>query len=296
MPNLLDMTDLPMTVIIMKLDYKSILTLRKVCHSLRNSIDAAAGFKTDLDNIDIYIGPTGFSVTCNWLNGISANDWTSNDLKVILKMAKNKLSRFSVITNPDNVGGLDDFEEILKNQTRPIKTERFKIGGSGILQILPYLHPKYLKEISIKNYDADDQNLGIEQLLELEQFQNTLDLHIDHCYSVHAPLRKFFHFQTLSVNLHGISLEDLVALKEAFVTSTHMESFGLNGDGLNEVQLEQVFGTPFDDPFYELGGPLWFFKIQSCKEHVLKIEWMLDSVRFCKLKAEEVPRNAVVQD
>ncbi|CAL2047414.1 unnamed protein product [Caenorhabditis brenneri] len=287
MSSLLEMPDVTMLNILEKCDFKSVVTLRKVCHSLRNFIDETC-FKTDLDNICITIGPNGFSVTCPnpdpfWLHGIEfAKDCTSNDLKIILKLVQNsQLSYFLVTTNPDNVGGLDDLEEILKNQTRPLHTEQFVMEGAGILKILPYLDSKALKKISILpiNYGTNGQNLvGIEKFLELEQFKNAVDLYIN---------------DWVRVKLHETSLEELVALKEAFVTSTHMKFFELHSHGLDENKLEQVFGTPFHN--HPLGYSQWFFEIQNCKEHVLRIDFAFGGIGFRKLETKKVPQDAVVQ-
>ncbi|CAL2047398.1 unnamed protein product [Caenorhabditis brenneri] len=303
MSSLLEMTDVPMTNILEKCGFKSVLTLRKVCHSLRNFIDDSC-FKTDLDSIEITIGPNGFFVICRtnplWTNRTSlADGWNSKDLKTILKMTQNtKLSRICVNTNRDNAEGLNVLEEILKNQTRPLQAEQFEMGGSEILKVLPYIDSKILKEIYIRparRAGADDQVLdGIEEVIELEQFKNAMELTIDYCFLVRADLRKFFHFQRVSMKLHETSLEELVALKEAFVTSTHMVYFTLSGRGLNKNQLAQMFGTPFHDP-RPFGTAQWFFKIQNCKEHVLRIEWGLGGLKFRKLEANEVPQDAVVQ-
>ncbi|CAL2051460.1 unnamed protein product [Caenorhabditis brenneri] len=303
MPSLLEMTDVPMTNILEKCGFKSVLTLRKVCHSLRNFIDDSC-FKTDLDNIRITIGPNGFHVNCPNPNALLTNgfgfakDWTTNELKIFLKLIQNsKLSCFTVNTSPDNVGGLNDLEELLKNQTRPLQTTRFGMKGSEILKVLPHLDSKILKEIYISPADkrAANQNLdGIEKVMELEQFKNAVVLNIADCFLVLADLRKFFHFWRIRVKLHETSLEELVALKEAFVTSTDMQSFNLGGLKLNEKQLEQVFGTPFHDPCFPLGAS-WFFEVQNCKEYVLRIDWHLDQLIFWKWKAKEVPQDAVVQ-
>ncbi|CAL2047400.1 unnamed protein product [Caenorhabditis brenneri] len=301
---LMDMTDVPMINILEKCDYKSVLTLRKVCHSLRNFIDESC-FKTDLDDIRITIRPAGFSVRCNshnasWTDAGSSKDWTSNDLKIIMKMVQNsKLSRFCVKTNQDNVGGLDDLEEILKNQTRPLQTELFKMDGYEILKVLPYIDSKLLKRISInpENYETDNQNLDeIEKVMKLEQFKNAMELNIDYCFLVRADLMKFLHFQEVIVKLHETSLEDLVALKEAFVTSTHMQFFELYELNLNEDQLERVFGTPYYDPRCPQGGSKWYFGIRNCKEHVLRIELISGIViQFLKWEVRHIPDNAVVQ-
>ncbi|CAL2047404.1 unnamed protein product [Caenorhabditis brenneri] len=299
MPTLLEMPDVTMLNILEKCDFKSVLTLRKVCHSLRNFIDDSC-FKTDLDIIYITIDPTDFSVRCYSMNGtegmVLSQNWTSNDVKIILKMAQNsKLSEFTVTTNPNNVKGLDDLEEILKNQTRPLQTEHFEMEGSEILKVLPYIDSKPLKRISVipENYETDNQNLdGIEKLIELEQFKNAVEITIDYCFLVRADLRKFFHFQRVIKKLQRTSLEELVALKEAFVASTRMDYFSLVDFELNENQLEQVFGTPFYDQF---GRPQWFFEIKNCKEHVLRIHLASDGIGFCKLKTKEIPQDAVVQ-
>ncbi|CAL2051458.1 unnamed protein product [Caenorhabditis brenneri] len=302
MPTLLEMPDVTMINILEKCSYKSVLALRKVCHSLRNFIDDSC-FKTDLDDIDIAIDSTGFSVIFQtpdglWTDGISsARNWTSNDLKIILKLVQNsKLSCFTVNTTPDSVRGLDDLEELLKNQARQLQTENFEMEGSEIFKVLPYLDPKTLKEIYIipENYGTDYQNLdSIEQLIELEQFKNAVELTISNVL-VRADLRKFFHFQRIIMKLHETSLEELVALQEAFVTSTHMEYFELNGRNLNEDQLEKVFGTPFRDDRYRLGRSQWFFEIRNCKEHVLRIEKSNNVIQFWKWEAKDVPKNAVV--
>ncbi|CAL2047415.1 unnamed protein product [Caenorhabditis brenneri] len=300
MPSLLDMTDVPLKNILENSDYKSILTLRKVCHFLRNFIDDSR-FKTDLQIIGIVINSSGFSVSCVSRNALStkqcfAKDWNSRDLTIILKLSQNtKLSGFYVKTNQHNVGGLDDLVEILKNQTRPLQTEHFEMEGSEILKVLPYIDSKLLKRISIipENDQTNNQNLvGLEQFLELEQFKNAMELNISYYFLVRADLRKFFHFQGISVKLHETSLEELVALKDAFVSSTHMEFFNLNGRGWDENQLEQVFDTPFHDP--HCGGQ-WFFKIKNCKEHVLRNEWNIGFLLFYKLEANEVPQDAVIQ-
>ncbi|CAL2046620.1 unnamed protein product [Caenorhabditis brenneri] len=299
MPSLLDMTDVPMTNILEQCTYKSVLTLRKVCHSLRNFIDDSC-FKTDLDKIFITIGPTGFSLRCYPLNVFLPNgngfakDWTSNDLKILLKLIQNsKLSCLTVITIPH--GGSDDLEEVLKNQTRPLHTERFEMEGSDVVKVLPYLDSKTLKKISITpaGYGNDVQILDrIEKVIELEQFKNAVELNMCSRFFVRADLRKFLHFQKVFVMLHETSLEEFVALKEAFVASTHMEDFCLNGRGLDENQLEQVFGKPFHGPH---GGSQWYFKIGNCKEHVLEIHLTLSFIIFSKLEAKQVLQNAVVR-
>ncbi|CAL2047454.1 unnamed protein product [Caenorhabditis brenneri] len=280
MPSLLDMPDVVMTNVLEECGFKSVLNLRKVCHSLRSFVDAAI-FKTDLDVFQITIGLNDFSVVCRKQNPVLTNEvsfaknWTSNDLKIVLKLVENsKLSSFHVITNPGNVGGLDDLGEILKNQTRPTSDSSLKIW------------------IKPSNYETDNQNLdGIEKVMELEQFRNAVWLTIDFRFLVRADVRKFFHLQELFVRLHETSLEELVALKEAFVTSTHMKLFDLRIYNLNENQLEQVFGTPSHDEF---GCSQWFFEIQKCKEHVLGIRWDLSELLFWKMEAKKVPQDAVV--
>ncbi|CAL2047399.1 unnamed protein product [Caenorhabditis brenneri] len=237
MASLLDMTDVPMKNILENCGFKSVLTLRKVCHSLQNFIDDSC-FKTDLDNIRMTIGLTGFSVFCQTQQTFGfAKDWTSNDLKVLLKMVQNsKLSSFSVNTNPDSVRGLDDLEEVLRNQTRPLQTKRFEMGGSVTLKVLPHLDSNTLKKISIRPTNNRDpiKNLDeIESVMELEQFKNAVVLNISYYFLVRADLSKFFHFQRVRVKLHETSLKELVALKEAFGTSTHMVYFNLNGFNLN---------------------------------------------------------------
>ncbi|CAL2047397.1 unnamed protein product [Caenorhabditis brenneri] len=308
MPSLLDMTDVPMKNILENCGFKSVLTLRKVCHSLRNFIDDSC-FKTDLDNIRITIVGDGFSVDCQsyfcnlsdtWTNRFGySKDWTSDDLKFILKMAQNsKLSLFFVRAHQDNVGRLEILEELLKNQTRPLQTDRVEMEGTVTLKVLPHLDSNTLKKIYISPINHRDANRNldeIENVMELEQFKNAVELYIDIWFLVRADLRNFFHFQEIRVRLHETSLDELKALKEAFGTSTHMVYFILLGLNLNGNQLEQVFGTPFHGPRYELDGPQWFFEIHGCKDNVLNIDWNPYRLLFCKLEANEVPQNAVVR-
>ncbi|CAL2047455.1 unnamed protein product [Caenorhabditis brenneri] len=299
---LLEMTDVPMKNILEKCDFKSVLTLRKVCHSLRNFIDDSS-LQTDLKSIHIDIEATDISVNFQSYETVTAADhWTSNDLKIILNILNSKLSTFRIDTHPENPGALDALEEILKNKPRPLQAEFLEMGISGcgeLLKILPHIHSKALNEIYITRsaFDKPGEIISdrMEEIAELEQFKNLKEIIIKEFSVPREFLKKFFNFKLVEIKVHELSLEDLVELKKAFTTSPRMRYFQINGHRMNEDKLETVFGAPFLNNSTSWKKKQWYFKIQKSKKHVLKIS-ILGLLEFWKWPVKKVPKDAVVKD
>ncbi|CAL2047449.1 unnamed protein product [Caenorhabditis brenneri] len=327
MPSLLDMTDVPMTNILEKCDFKSVLTLRKVCHDLRNFIDDA-NFETDLDIINIefrrehYRASKGnmdrcaTSLTSKSSDTYDSERTTPDDLKILLNLQNSKLYSFNVsyremVDSPgrgeicrreslfENPGTLDDLERILKNKTRPLKTEHVEIEvwrGSDVLKVFPHLDSKVLKSIRIECTAYPSRPPKLEEIgtiMELDQFKNASELTIDG-FPVDADLKKFFHFEYISVRFEKIPFEDLVALKEAFTTFPHMKCFVLILNyRMDRVQFEREFGAPA-----EFGSLFrtWYLKIGSSKDYILKISRNTLHLTFERINVDEIGENVMVRD
>ncbi|CAL2047452.1 unnamed protein product [Caenorhabditis brenneri] len=299
MPSLLDMTDVPMTNILEQCDFKSVLKLRKVCHGLREFIDNA-NLKTDLNRVHVTLNSISdcqTHLTSNFSKTQDRKILTADDLNTILNIQNSKLSELQVTCGSPEI--LRSFEETLKSKPRPLQTERLEmkvLSGAEILMILPYLDSKPLKDITIlpADIEKDIEDLdGIERILELDQFKNAVGLSIERFF-VNADLKKLFHFKRIAVKFRGIPLEDLVALKEAFITTTHMKYFSLQGPNIDEIELEKAFGAPFYDDYTDTRA--WFFKVRGSKEHVLKVEFVVDILVFWRINVKEIPKNAVFSD
>ncbi|CAL2047451.1 unnamed protein product [Caenorhabditis brenneri] len=300
MPSLLDMADVPMTNILEQCDFKSVLTLRKVCHDLRNFIDDA-NFKTDLSTIDIDSrrvlsrkgnkGRCPVSLTSKSTFTHNCEHLTPNDLKTILNLQNSKLSsliirykeewdtmRFMRVCLPEkffeNHGTLDDLEDILKNKPRPLQAEKVKI------------------EILLEDKESNE----IGEIMDLDQFENASELSVNG-FLVNADLKKFFHFERIAMKFQEVPLKDLVALKEAFTTCPHMQEFRLHHYKMDKEQFEKEFGEPSkdDEATYNFLKK-WYFKMQTSKDEVLEINYTPYGLSFRRMKATDVEQNLVVRD
>ncbi|EGT50118.1 hypothetical protein CAEBREN_05719 [Caenorhabditis brenneri] len=301
------MTDVPMTNILEQCDFKSVLTLRKVCHGVRNFIDDA-NFKTELTVLQITINSIDFSFRSYSKNGPAgaAEHCTLDDLKIILGIQNSTLLTFSVVIHPKNIGALDDLKDILKNKPRPLQTENVEIRvsrGSQVLKILPYLDSKVLKRITLMTpVCVRDTNLDeIERIMELEQFKIASELTING-FSVDVDLKKFFHFEKICIKFQEIPIMDLVALKEVFTTSPHMEKFWLHHYIMDNNQFEKKFGVPSketerEDDFVSFIYKKWYFKMQTSKDDVLEIVYAsFGLLSFKRIRAADVEENVIVRD
>ncbi|CAL2047450.1 unnamed protein product [Caenorhabditis brenneri] len=334
MPSLLDMTKVPMTNILEQCDIKSVLILRKVCHDLRNFINDA-NFKTDLNTIHIEFSeresshaPEGNMKCCDvsltFKSSFQCKRVTLNDLRILLNLQNSKLSSFMIRYGEEwdyinfvevdhreslleNSRYLDDLKDILKNKPRPLQTETIDLKvprGLEVLKILPYLDSKVLKRITLMTpiVVRDTTNLDeIERIMELEQFKMACELTIDG-FSVDADLKKFFHFEKICIKFQEIPIMDLVALKEAFTTSPHMEKFWLHHYIMDNDEFEKKFGVPSketepEDDFVGTIYKKWYFKMKTSKDDVLEINFAsFGLLSFKRIRAADVEENVIVRD
>lgn len=307
-PSLLDMTDIPMTNILEQCDFKSVLTLRKVCHSLRNFVDVC-NFKTDLEEIWIVVYPDGsyfVKLASKFPRAfVSFRNLTSANVKTILNLQNVKLSEFHVYIYLGASRGLENLEEILKNKPHSIKTETFHMNihnSSEVLKVLPHLDTKVLKNIRIlpsvgwnaSNCSIETSFDGTDQIVQLEHFKNVVEFLFIFEHSFNSNLRQFYHFERIHVRLQDISMEDLVALKKAFLTNTHMKEFVLAGHLLDDIEFEKNFGAPC----YTYPSLLkqWYFKIPNCKKHVLDIVFCMERLTFQRSNVKHYPATLIIRD
>ncbi|EGT50135.1 hypothetical protein CAEBREN_04836 [Caenorhabditis brenneri] len=196
----------------------------------------------------------------------------------------------------------------MKYKPRPLQTEwvNLKVSrGSQALKILPFLDAKVLKNISLETPDGvrEVTNLDeIERILELDQVKMASYLDLSEFF-VNTDVKKFFHFEKVYVRYPEISLESLVAVKEAFTTSTHMNCFSLGKYEMDNERFEEVFGKALDYAYKEGEMILyetkkWYFKIRTSKQQVLEINFilMIRRLTFKRVEIADVVENAIVRD
>lgn len=278
--NLLDLTEDEMEKIVDYVDFKDIFTLRKVCHDLRNFIDDK---KPDigLSYVLIRVGPS--AITAYWhcrdfFSGVQyeQRSWSSAgepvsesviyqerffaDLAVILSHQKSLLPMLNV-----TIGILeketDEFYEKLGKilQSVPQKVRKLELqvrNHAQILQILPFLDQESLKSIVFSNVaNAERPIFELTEIRELEQWKRAEELEM-HTISMGpgTKLKDFMHFSDILINLERITIEELLSVKETFLTSSKHVSYRISFINLeNREQFVAQLGEPSDTlPEYEL--------------------------------------------
>ncbi|CAL2047448.1 unnamed protein product [Caenorhabditis brenneri] len=266
MTSLTEIADVALIHVLERCSFSSVMRLRKVCKSLRKFIDESH-LTTDLNHVFISISPA--LLQFRWTNPecTKANiaSLSLEELNTILSIQSSKLEtlRVSVHRQP---WMLDDLEDILKAKRRP-------------LQVLPYLDSSVLKIIHLQSTGWGKSVLdGMEELLETVQMKNAEIFKLSD-FMVEKDLSKFFHFRECYLNFDKLAEEDLAALKEAFITSTHMYKFILQATNLDGTMAEKVFGEP---SFDSAEVKIWYIDMKRCKKHLLGVECNKKTISFSR--------------
>ncbi|CAL2047453.1 unnamed protein product [Caenorhabditis brenneri] len=296
MPSLLDMTDVPMTNIMEWCDMKSVMILRKVCHSLRNFIDDSK-LKIGLDHF--HIGSSSGRVKIEY--GIEKDETIEKsyklrnvpmeDLRLIFNLQNSKMSKFVVAIDPYQKGVLADLEAILKARPRPLQVETFQQSKSNLLQIhllLPYFDSKSIKKIIMSREKAPHLVDGEEAFLNSEHFKNAEDLRVFELI-FNKPLERFMHLKSFALSIQGFSIQDIVFLKKALKKpDTHNRQFKILNSRLTDHELREEFGVPL---YSAKGWKDWYFKTPNHPDHVLRMR-----VEFGALTLRRVRRSDKLTD
>lgn len=262
---LTDMPDIVMKIILKQLDFRMIQLLRKVCQSLRNSIDnikpdaKLTGIRISLKPQSAYImfgelGGTGYWIeyrshregcqALTWKKGMAENeklfpnsDFMNlffGDLNLILMNQKSlfkDLSIFSVLTDEKK---LSSSFEIFKNifQSKKLKIQELKMhlnlfNQNHVMSILPFLDEDHLKSLELvkSNSVYSLKLLGTEQITKTEQWKNLKTVDLRGFRLAELLADDFATFEKVSVNVEEISVKELMKLKDIILLEPAFQEF-----------------------------------------------------------------------
>lgn len=307
--------------ILEKLDFLSVLSLRKVSHRFHNFLDDFPVEKRLLEmkieiqenrlnleiqladfrkiNIDYLEHKNGCIVARKFLKNADISTVFSKDFEIISNLQRNsKLSYFKLVCNCEekNLKILVEISRILESRIHPLKVEylEFQVQNEDqILKILPFIDPKPVEYLKISKSGLQKFDLlKIPKILEQENFKNLQgNLHI--C-KVSGRIQDFLHFSRITVEFDGISVDDFVDLKEKFLTTPHLECVDVRlSTQMENWQFSEIlehFGPTFDDLNY-MGSrrKRWFFKNGIT---VLSIDFTTREMQFLRIPEDTVPGNA----
>lgn len=147
-------------------------------------------------------------------------------------------------------------EQILADRPHLLKVDTLQLdvgNHSQVLQVLPYLDPKYLKTINTQNRRGfKDGGIEMQEIVKLEQFKSAEQLHLS-SFVASAPIEHFSHFLNSSFLLETISCDDLKKLKEVFFNNKNFRRFKTKYNHFSgDENLLEAFGSAEC-------GQKWFF-------------------------------------
>lgn len=311
------MPNVVMDHILGKLDFLSILCLRKVCHSLRFFIDNYHHPNSSLYSIQITVGYGAINSVFRFSpdfdlsiiysqapNGYTSLEWrkrgrtrfqfleNSNfpdiflkDFGVFWKNQRVKLEKLGVHFHDRNSSVfLEKFHTIVDQK---VEIQEFDIkmwDFNDILRVLPFIRPQ---EITISNENREREiHLKMDEIQELEQWKNAKSFKCFR-YLITVPVENLCHFRRCVVHFDTISFEDIEKMRKKFLHDSHLEFFSISSR--NRVEFIPEYGEPFQIPFRERN--MWFFKTEDPSQ-VLVIKLYILNIKFERIQISKVPTGA----
>ncbi|CAL2046857.1 unnamed protein product [Caenorhabditis brenneri] len=331
LPSLLGMPDVVMDEIMEYLEFREILSLRKVCHQLRDFIDESKS-KSSLKDINILIYPQKiilkffssqneihkilyqgsedqkrtevvYEETRTTLQNRNFLDISLQDLQIILKSQKSLLRLFKILGS-DHHEYVTRLVQILR--PRPLQIEEFHMyidphQEEKILEILPLLEEKSIISISIYNNSEDRAVLKIDELAKLEHWKRSEQLYISK-FVVDirtCGVKVFGYFSLVEMTVERISGEEMMELEELFLHSPQFAICGIkflhfedtSSDFLKSCTITTVDIT---DGRQE---KLWFYGKSEIDDEILRISYseQRKTMEFKRIRRAGVPDHVDVK-
>ncbi|EGT58332.1 hypothetical protein CAEBREN_04264 [Caenorhabditis brenneri] len=322
-PTLTDMPSDVMDVILDKLGFVAILTLRKVCRDLRNYIDDAKPEFDDIskilidvcaESISLEIGShhektkstvisysrhlTGSLVGEKFLEKENFQKIFFEDFKIIFSSLNKFLEEFEIARDKDQGRGVQRSEDTLDgflkelqiyfSNKKPLNLRKLTLkmrSASQILHVLPYISPKILKEIEIFDPSIGNPLHYGSKPIEMNEIVKTEQWKM-------ARSLKIGQF------LVTVPVKNLLHFGKAvaFQSSPHFESFSIHYDDFKDWKsLKDVFGAPqLNQNIQRIG---WFFKLSN-PENVLTMFYFTtqNTANFCLYNSRLVPSETIVKE
>ncbi|CAP39341.1 Protein CBG22848 [Caenorhabditis briggsae] len=296
MSSLCKMPDLVKEEIVKFCGFREVLTLRQVCQDFKNFIDDLKASKlpdSKFENVQIIVKDE---------NHIRLTLFPYAFIDYFRKEKTRKFGKKTTIFEDQDIMDIVifDLEQVLKFQKSSKKLQISAFKQAQVMSILPLLNPKVLEEINIENPEISQHeghdSLGMEQIMETEQWKNAKKLNCDY-FALGGNVKKIAHFSIARISFTSVSVRNLDILRKALLNFSLFEISNISIKFLLEHhQLSILWGAPYFSGFF-IG---WFFKMSN--GDVMKIDYEPGFFRnpanfeFSKIKIEDVPVDANVQE
>ncbi|CCD67050.1 F-box domain-containing protein [Caenorhabditis elegans] len=249
--------NLPLDVVnqvLEKLEPMELLTARKVCRSLRTSVDK---FGLHFNKISIYIYDDSISIFLDGIgvtysdarngsstvtynaqktlvDGVNFMEIASKDLKISLTL--NHTSKLEICNKAHNshIYGTSLFQSFKKCANVKVLT---LIGLKDILTMLPYFDAETLENFQLWGADAID-----EQITILDQWKNAKKFQLWNSDFDAKFISHLFHFQCFTINtMTEFSIEAMIEIRDDLLRRSTFESCYIYFNSSNPKELAKVF-------------------------------------------------------
>ncbi|UMM26377.1 hypothetical protein L5515_010111 [Caenorhabditis briggsae] len=240
-----------------------------------------------------------------FLEGADSVPTAFKDVETILNLVKSKLkSLWIVLKEPSENSNFSKlFKDFLTSRKSSISVEHFKMvinQEEDVLEILPFLNPKFLKSIEVSNVNYKEgedvtDRMDINRIGDLEQWKSAEELKIAGFMINNTDLDKLTHFSELEVFVNLITIENLLALKR--ICTQSIKTFSLKYEELEQDSLRDTFGAPFLQTAPDNSRQrIWYFRIPGNSEDVVTLVIVLtkSSVTFDRISISEKPENVLI--
>ncbi|KAF1764462.1 hypothetical protein GCK72_004410 [Caenorhabditis remanei] len=235
-------------------------------------------------------------------------DAASKDIISVLANQKSVMESLNVeaVSPPDDI--LEEhkeilhkvFEQFLSNlesylasepKSLNVKTFETNVGDeTQILHILPHIDVGDLTIWNPNRYKVEV--LNIQELIKLEQWKKLDSLHIS-CFCVDLKIEDLLHLKWCDLQYETVSSDMIEELKEAFRTTSHLESFRIFGQSdIQQLMDPRYAGPHIENRLYNVTNS-WFFSV-SAPERVLKVSFSSSQVLFEFDLLVNVPEGATI--
>ncbi|PIC30065.1 hypothetical protein B9Z55_021434 [Caenorhabditis nigoni] len=318
------MPELVMEKIFSDLDFFDLISLRKVCQSLRFFIDNFRKLDPGLQEIRITVEPKSIKSTYRFLdnsermityqrlpNISSLLKWdqkkrileNSNyidiflkDFEIFWKNQKLKLEKFQLDLTGNPLRIIYGIQKILAGNSN-FEMGKFEIETSNPCQISKILSKLYPKILEIWNKNDEKEYWDLDEISKLNQWKNAKKVTINGFY-VDPEIQILENFEKIDLIFEAISWEQILEVKKTLLSSRTMECFRIEFEYFKfEKMLIKTFGVPYFPPGRaDKYGQKWFFRL-AIPEKILEIRYHSGnrSICFQKIDSFNLPDGAVLQ-
>ncbi|KAF1754884.1 hypothetical protein GCK72_021449 [Caenorhabditis remanei] len=271
--------------ILSKLDIFSVLKLRKVCYDLRQFIDENPP------------KPICWEVKASTFNESSSIKFESPK-NIIISFKPIEKGCVMSWRNDDYVFKFEEFldesyMDVFSRELGLIMKHHSRAGLDSFLIELYQGEHDY-----IEREEEDQENnirmLNLQEIRQLDQWQNSKRVKVE-VNDFNVRIQDFLHFEEVGIDCMGMPVQDIILLKESFLTSPTLTSFNILIHAYfdEREQLHASFGLPVGQ---DNSDEKWFFRIPDNKEVLSVTLTMADRFIFRRIEMKDVPKSTVIRD